>query len=76
VFFSTAPLDLLTTPAYITGIIIVSVLLGTIAAGVALYNHKKNWALLIIGVGTMLYFVQFREILLSFIGLATLFVNF
>jgi hypothetical protein len=74
--FSTAPLDLLTTPAYVVGLVIVSILLATIASGVALYNDKKKWALLLIGAGSILYILQFREILVSYIGLMTLFVTF
>jgi hypothetical protein len=73
--FSTAPLDLLTTPAYVVGLVIVSILLATIASGVALYHYKKKWALLLIGGGLILYILQFREILISFIGLVTLFVT-
>jgi hypothetical protein len=76
VFFSAAPLDLLTTPAYVAGLLIVSILLATIASAVALYPYKKKQALLMIGAGLILYILQFREILISFIGLITLFVKF
>lgn len=74
--FSMAPLDLLITPAYVGGLVIVSILLATIASGVALYHHKKKWALLLIGAGLILYILQFRELLISYIGLMTLFVTF
>ena len=74
--FSAAPLELVTTPAYLVGIAIVSVLLGTIAAGTALWRTEQKKGMLLITLGTIGYFLQFREILLAFIGLITLFAKF
>lgn len=74
--FSAAPLELVMTPAYLVGIAIVSLVLGIIAGGMALWRTERKKASLLIAFGMIVYLLQFREILLTFIGLLTTFTKF
>lgn len=74
IFFSTAPFDLLLTPAYLTGIITVSLSLGAITSGMGLYVRNRKLALVLIIAGTIVYFFQYRNFLLDFIRLAGVFI--
>jgi len=69
VFFSTAPLDLITTPAYLIGIFIVSCLLGVITTGVTVYSSRQNLACILLITGIVLYLFQYRELFFDLIGL-------
>jgi len=66
--FATEPLALLSTPAYTEGQIIFGVLLGFVAYGTSLLDHRKNAAVIILIISIMLFFFYIRDAIFPLIG--------
>ena len=66
---SPVPFILVTTPGYLTTIVLYSVLLSLISVGVSLYTTRRSLSLLIILMGIVVYCIFIRNVFFTLTGL-------